>query len=407
LERNYIDMMAKKWIAALTFVGLLFTTVIISSQTVSANQLDKIRQQQKDKEQNLIQLENEITSTLDKIDEKNKELTQLNKEVTNSFTAIKQTEKNIADQEETVTERIEQAENRLQSMQLNESNRNIIITLLEAESLGDFIHRAYVALRLTRAGNEEIGLAKEEVQKLESLQEKIGAAHENLETKVANISDTKTQLDNDVSRLQTLVSENQTELDELVQAESQEAERIAEAERVVKKEVERRKELEEAETKRMASAKEASKTVTTSSSQTNAHNSKESKESKESKTGSKTKEESRMEKNKKESHDGKNSDPKQKSGRTISVQATGYSTQQPGLSTHTYLGMDLRSNPNVIAVDPDVIPLGSTVHIEGLGTYIAGDTGSAINGNIIDVHFPTVSQALNWGRRNVQITILN
>lgn len=94
-------------------------------------------------------------------------------------------------------------------------------------------------------------------------------------------------------------------------------------------------------------------------------------------------------------------------GEWMSFEATGYSTQQPNLSTHTATGIDLRENSRVIAVDPSVIPLGSKVEIEGLGVYTAGDTGSAINGNIIDIHYPTVSEALSWGRRNVNIRVLN
>ena len=61
----------------------------------------------------------------------------------------------------------------------------------------------------------------------------------------------------------------------------------------------------------------------------------------------------------------------------------------------------------MIAVDPRVIPLGSMVEIPGFGIYIAGDTGGAIKGNIIDIHFATVGQALKWGRRSVTIKILN
>lgn len=91
----------------------------------------------------------------------------------------------------------------------------------------------------------------------------------------------------------------------------------------------------------------------------------------------------------------------------MSVQATGYSTQQPGLSTHTATGIDLRVNSRVIAVDPRIIPLGSLVEVQGMGVYVAGDTGGAIKGRIIDIHYPTVSQALNWGRRNVNIRIIN
>lgn len=40
----------------------------------------------------------------------------------------------------------------------------------------------------------------------------------------------------------------------------------------------------------------------------------------------------------------------------------------------------------VCAVDPNVIPLGKTVTIKGLGTFIARDTGGAVKGHIIDVY---------------------
>ena len=87
------------------------------------------------------------------------------------------------------------------------------------------------------------------------------------------------------------------------------------------------------------------------------------------------------------------------------VEATGYSTQQPSLSRYTANGTDLHANPRVIAVDPNVIPLGSTVTVEGYGTYIAADTGGAIKGNRIDIHFPTVDGAMSVGRRSVKITV--
>lgn len=94
-------------------------------------------------------------------------------------------------------------------------------------------------------------------------------------------------------------------------------------------------------------------------------------------------------------------------GSWMNFQSTGYSTQQRGLSSHTAMGINLLVNPRVIAVDPSQIPLGSLVEVEGMGVYIAGDTGGAIKGRIIDVHFPTVSQALSWGRRNVRIRVLD
>jgi len=62
---------------------------------------------------------------------------------------------------------------------------------------------------------------------------------------------------------------------------------------------------------------------------------------------------------------------------------------------------------STIAVDPRVIPLGSRVYVEGYGYAIAEDTGSAIKGNIIDVFFQSKSEAISWGRRSVNIYILN
>jgi len=61
----------------------------------------------------------------------------------------------------------------------------------------------------------------------------------------------------------------------------------------------------------------------------------------------------------------------------------------------------------VIAVDPNVIPLGSKVYVDGYGYAVAADTGGAIKGNRIDVFFPTKEQAYRWGSRKVKVTIID
>lgn len=96
------------------------------------------------------------------------------------------------------------------------------------------------------------------------------------------------------------------------------------------------------------------------------------------------------------------------SGKEFYVNSTAYTAYCNGCSGVTATGINLRSNPDikVIAVDPSVIPLGSKVYVEGYGHAIAGDTGSAIKGNKIDVFFPTKEQAYRWGVRKVKITIL-
>ena len=61
----------------------------------------------------------------------------------------------------------------------------------------------------------------------------------------------------------------------------------------------------------------------------------------------------------------------------------------------------------VIAVDPNVIPLGTKLYVEGYGNAIAGDTGSAIKGRIVDVFFNTRDECMQWGRRQVNVWIVD
>ncbi|RCW64270.1 LysM peptidoglycan-binding domain-containing protein [Saliterribacillus persicus] len=97
------------------------------------------------------------------------------------------------------------------------------------------------------------------------------------------------------------------------------------------------------------------------------------------------------------------------SSETVAVSATAYTAKCDGCSGITATGVNLLENPNmkVIAVDPNVIPLGTRVHVEGYGEAIAADTGGAIKGNKIDVHVPTKDEAFAWGVRQVNVTILD
>lgn len=58
-----------------------------------------------------------------------------------------------------------------------------------------------------------------------------------------------------------------------------------------------------------------------------------------------------------------------------------------------------------IAVDPEVIPLGSMVEINGW-QYIAEDIGGGINGKEIDLFFCSHEDALEWGRQNHEVYLV-
>ena len=91
-------------------------------------------------------------------------------------------------------------------------------------------------------------------------------------------------------------------------------------------------------------------------------------------------------------------------GTKLTVTATAYSPQDPGVGGTTATGA--AATRGVIAVDPSVIPLGTRVYVPGYGEAVAADTGGAIGGAKIDVCFDSRAEALAWGRRTVTITIL-
>ena len=86
------------------------------------------------------------------------------------------------------------------------------------------------------------------------------------------------------------------------------------------------------------------------------------------------------------------------SGQKMTVESTGYC-----LRGTTATGIPV--SWGVIAVDPRVIPLGTRMFVPGYGEGVAADTGSAVNGAMIDLWFPTCAQASQWGRRTVTITL--
>ncbi|MCM3389379.1 LysM peptidoglycan-binding and 3D domain-containing protein [Ureibacillus chungkukjangi] len=93
----------------------------------------------------------------------------------------------------------------------------------------------------------------------------------------------------------------------------------------------------------------------------------------------------------------------------IMVEATAYTASCEGCTGITSTGINLLENPDakVISVDPTVIPLGSKVFVEGYGEAIAGDTGGGIKGNKIDVFIPSKQEAINFGVKQLKVTILD
>ncbi len=87
--------------------------------------------------------------------------------------------------------------------------------------------------------------------------------------------------------------------------------------------------------------------------------------------------------------------------------ASGYSANDSiqGTDSTTATGSEVRQG--IIAVDPDIIPLGSRIKIKNMGVFIAEDTGGKIKGNRLDIFFDSKKEAKDFGRKGVWIRILD
>lgn len=89
--------------------------------------------------------------------------------------------------------------------------------------------------------------------------------------------------------------------------------------------------------------------------------------------------------------------------RSLTMAASAYSAYET--SGYTARGSYLRKG--LVAVDPSVIPLGTRLYIPGYGHAIADDTGGAIRGNRIDLAFDSYEEAIQFGRRDVTVYIVD
>lgn len=94
----------------------------------------------------------------------------------------------------------------------------------------------------------------------------------------------------------------------------------------------------------------------------------------------------------------------------MTVEATGYSSYEAGDELAGQWGgltaMGTKARVGVVAVDPNVIPLGTTIYIPSIdATFVAEDTGSAIKGSKIDIFMRTLAECNNWGRRSIEIYV--
>ena len=88
----------------------------------------------------------------------------------------------------------------------------------------------------------------------------------------------------------------------------------------------------------------------------------------------------------------------------MGMEATAYLPTDGSAEGITAMGIP--ATYGIVAVDPDIIPLGSRVYIPGYGEALAADTGGAIYGYRIDLCIENYWEAMDFGRRNVTVFVL-
>ncbi|EPM8100694.1 3D domain-containing protein [Enterococcus faecalis] len=390
----------KKLIPFLTTMMLINFGLPVAA---AAESLDSLQEKEAQAKQSGELISKEINSALDDVNAKYAEIERLKTQISKAEETLKTSKEEIEKTEKNISRRKEAVGDRMKDIQLNGDQRTWQ-ALLDAENLSDFFNRAYAMTVLQNFEREKIESLTSEKEKLAALQEKVENTQTTLKQNEEKLQVEASSMNNKVSELKEKMANNEELLAQISTDKQKEQQRLVSekaAAEAQKKRVAETAKAEAAKKQAAAAAKLEAEAAEESSSQASSSStSTESSSTKSSSSASSSESSSTTESTTDES-----STPGTGSGRVLQMESTAYSWREAGASNLSATGIDLSKQSNVIAVDPSVIPLGSLVKVSGYGFAIAGDTGGAIQGNIIDVHFDSVEQCIAWGRRQVTVEI--
>lgn len=373
---------------ALVMLAVLLSANLALPLVTQAESLDSLNEKEQVAKRQGEEISVEVQVALNDVNEKYQEVEKIKQEIVQNKKTIDQSKQEIKETEATIEKRKEAVAQRLKDVQINGSNERNLQALLDAETVAEFINRAYAVRVLHQAEKDKIASLDNQRQKLVDLNQKLEDTQTSLKDNQVSLEVEADSLNEKVDSLKQKLTDNQVTLSEI--AKNKEAEKTRIATENAKKEAAEKQAKEEAQ-KQAEKAKEEAKEEAQKLAAENAE--KEAEPAKEE-LNEKPKEDTSKEE-------------VPTSGATRMMESTAYSYSEPGSGHITASGLDLYDNPQAIAVDPSVIPLNSIVNVEGYGVAIAADTGGAIKGNIIDVHFTTVEKCVAWGRRQVKVTVMS
>lgn len=328
-----------------------------------------IQAKQESVKKQLDQNSNELSGKMDEINQVYQKLSDLEGKKKETEQRITQTQAKLQQAQQEKKNRVRDAKERLCELQ-NRQGTNTSLSILEkSTSLTQWLRSMIALQRLQSVYNDSLAAVKQSIVDISQAKEQLQGYQSNLASQERQVNDQKAVLDSQMSDLKKKIADGQSEMKQLADREQQ-AKAMEEAQKKAMEEAQRKAAEEEAQKQKQQQVQQTStKTVDNSEAATSADNV----------SGSKT----------------------------LTMSATAYSTEANGMGTYSATGINLKQHPSCVAVDPSVIPLGSIIWVSGYGVSVAGDTGTAIKGNVIDLHFSTVAQSMAWGRRTVTVKILN
>ncbi|MFT8458380.1 MAG: 3D domain-containing protein [Liquorilactobacillus ghanensis] len=354
----------------------VFCLILFQPKIAKASKVTALQRQQASLQQELKQNNNELAQKVATVNQTYQQLKSVQQQQAQTNKRLKQAQKELSAAKKQKQQRITQEKLRIRNLQQTEGTQAGLQLLQQSKNFSQWFGNLVALGRLQAAYNQSMTAVSQSIKVLHNSQKKLTLTQASLKQQSTQIATKKTELNNSVRELQSLVNNNQQKIKLLANQVSW---------------------AKETEKKQQAAAQLASETAAKNSTAAASSTSKVgSSTSSVSTTASSTSS---------TANSGSSSDVA--ASRTLTMQATGYSTAEAGASGYSALGINLKQHPSCVAVDPSVIPLGSVIWVSGYGVSIAGDTGGAIKGNIIDLHFASVGQATAWGRRTVTVKILN
>lgn len=327
-----------------------------------------IQAKQESVKKQLDQNSNELSGKMDEINQVYQKLSDLEGKKKETEQRITQTQTKLQQAQQEKKNRVRDAKERLCELQKRQGTNTSLSILEKSTSLTQWLRSMIALQRLQSVYNDSLAAVKQSIVDISQAKEQLQGYQSNLASQERQVNDQKAVLDSQMSDLKKKIADGQSEMKQLADREQQ-AKAMEEAQKKAMEEAQR-KAAEEAQKQKQQQVQQTStKTVDNSEAATSADNV----------SGSKT----------------------------LTMSATAYSTEANGMGTYSATGINLKQHPSCVAVDPSVIPLGSIIWVSGYGVSVAGDTGTAIKGNVIDLHFATVAQSMAWGRRTVTVKILN